>query len=113
MRYGSDDAHSLSQDLRWDARQTSLPPRPALPSGGEYKHRARSTLIQNEQEELVPEYCSYFEGKTFDELDQLARSFHFGMLGIFHWKVRASCELTSRKLCPPRPAVRSATWHIA
>jgi hypothetical protein len=33
----------------------------------------RSTLMQYEQEELVPEYCSYFEGKAFDELD-VARS---------------------------------------
>ena len=36
----------------------------------------RRTLIS--QEEMVPEYCEYFRGKSFEELDQLARSFHFG-----------------------------------
>ncbi|GFZ44269.1 hypothetical protein JCM24511_01991, partial [Saitozyma sp. JCM 24511] len=62
---------------------------PKIFAGTRGKHLFRPVrlcLLANEQEELVPEYCSYFEGKTFDELDQLARSFHFGMLGIFHWK---------------------------
>lgn len=38
------------------------------------------TLVRplTQQEELVPEYCEYFRDKSFEELDQLARSFHFG-----------------------------------
>lgn len=30
------------------------------------------------QEELCPEYASYFEGKTKEELDDLAKSFALG-----------------------------------
>jgi hypothetical protein len=40
--------------------------------------RLRSLTSLIYQEELVHEYGEFFEGKSKDELDALARSFHFG-----------------------------------
>jgi hypothetical protein len=52
--------------------------------------RLRSLTARIYQEELVHEYGEFFEGKSKDELDALARSFHFGesYSSLYSWLLR-------------------------
>nr|XP_019050967.1 hypothetical protein I302_01410 [Kwoniella bestiolae CBS 10118]OCF29897.1 hypothetical protein I302_01410 [Kwoniella bestiolae CBS 10118] len=50
---------------------------PKIFGGTRGKHLWRPVRMCLLAEELVPEYASLFEGKSFEELDALAKSFHF------------------------------------
>ena len=82
MRGGAINAHPVSQDFCWSPRETPLPPRPLVLVSCECDLANENGVADVKKEELVPEYCEYFRDKSMEELDELARSFHFGELRI-------------------------------
>lgn len=65
------------------------------------KHVLRQVRGLLLSEELAKEYGQYFDGLSYDELDAVARSWHFGEYHNGHPRLR------NRQLCPAQEARRN------
>jgi hypothetical protein len=45
----------------------------------------------------VPEYCEHFRGKSLEELDELAKSFHYGKSPCFSGALAVYCDGANRR----------------